>query len=609
MKTVFFSKRNIAIIVIVLVLSVLLGGWGCRAYFANHEIKNVLLISIDTCRADHLSCYGFNQKTTPNIDKIAKQGVLFENAYSPIPTTLPAHVSMFSGRVPPYHGAHKNGDALTKAPLEMLAEVYQKNGYSTAGFVSAFVLDSQFGTGRGFDHYDDNITADAGNLLVSQRRAEQTNEPLFDWLDTHSDNKFFLFLHYYDPHWEYDPPEPFKSAYADDPYAGEIAYVDHCIGQVVETLKERGVYDSTLIVITADHGEMRGDHGEDTHDYFIYQSAIKVPLIVKVPGGEKGKRIKDNVGLIDIAPTLCALTGNTLSANVDGSDISNYMLATAVSQEERPYYCESMRAIEYNCNPLLGVVSGDYKYIQTTRPELYHLADDPGETINLANDQPQRCRIMQDCIQQVIESGSVITDTPSVLDADTQSRLASLGYISVGDYELSFEFDNNKPDPKDFAIFHNYNITLGSDWQHENHVDLSLKCHYMIQMKPDFAAPYFYLGTMAFNDQRFAQVIEYFTKYMNLAPAEPMVLNRLGLSYGHLGQPDEALNYFEMAIEAFPDNMQAYYNKAKGCYLMGRMDEALSNIKKAQQLAPDNKDIQQRVLFLENEIKRSSAEN
>jgi arylsulfatase A-like enzyme len=606
-KITFFSKRNIA--AIFLALTALTGGWVYHAFFSTHEIKNVLLISIDTCRADHLSCYGFNKKTTPNIDRIAKQGVLFENAYSPIPTTLPAHVSMFSGRVPPYHGAHKNGDALTDAPLEMLAEVFERNGYSTAGFVSSFVLDSQFGAGRGFDHYDDDIQVNEGNLLVSERKGGQTNARVLDWLETNGDNSFFLFLHYYDPHYRYDPPEPFRSAYADDPYAGEIAYVDHCIGQVVETLKERGVYDSTLIVITSDHGEMRGDHGEDTHDYFIYQSAIKVPLIVKVPGGKKGKRVNDNVGLIDIAPTLCALTGHPLSTKVDGSDLSNYIFGTAASQDERPYYCESMRAIEYDCNPLFGVVSGDYKYIQTTRPELYHLADDPGETINLAAEKPQRSRIMQDQIQQAIESGAVTKNAPSELDGETRSRLASLGYISTDKYDVSFQLDENKPDPKDFAKFHNYNTTIGSDWENENAVDLRHKCNYMIQLKPDFAVPYFYLGDMAYKEREYSQTIDYFTQYIDLAPAEPMVLNRIGLSYGHLGQSDEALRYFDRAIEAFPGNMPAYYNKALRCYQMGRMDDALKNIKKAQQLAPDNKDIRQRVLFLENKMQKGSAKN
>ena len=214
------------------------------------DIRNVILISIDTCRSDYLSCYGYPQKTTPNIDQVADHGVVFENTISPVPITLPAHSTMMTGTIPPYHGVRNNIGYQLSQSNQTLAEILSTEGFRTAAIVSNFVLDSKFGMAQGFESYNDRFVNVRHALSGDERIGEETSRFALEWLNEHKSEKFFLFLHYYDPHDDYEAPEPFAAKYADNSYAGEIAYTDHCIGRVIEKIKEVGLYDSSLIVIT-----------------------------------------------------------------------------------------------------------------------------------------------------------------------------------------------------------------------------------------------------------------------------------------------------------------------------------------------------------------------
>ena len=278
------KRRKYLVLALLLVVIIAAGLWLLlRSISPGQGIRHIILISIDTCRADYLSCYGYKSKTTPNIDALAAEGVLFENAISPVPQTLPAHSSMFTGTIPPYHGVHDNEGYRLDESNVTLAEILTDAGFTTGAAISAFPLDSKFGIDQGFESYNDYFETTLEGHPLEQRRGGETTDVALDWLKKNKDKRFFFFLHYFDPHQAYDPPEPFASRFASDLYAGEIAYTDHCIGKVVDKLKELGIYDSTLIIITSDHGEMLGEHGEVTHTYFIYQSAIKVPLIFKLP--------------------------------------------------------------------------------------------------------------------------------------------------------------------------------------------------------------------------------------------------------------------------------------------------------------------------------------
>ncbi|MHC4389458.1 MAG: sulfatase, partial [Planctomycetota bacterium] len=283
--------------------------------------RRVILISIDTCRADYLSCYGFGRETTPNIDAIAKEGIVFKNAIAPIPLTLPAHCSMFTGTYPLYHGVHDNLGNILAEFNTTIAEILRTRGYSTAAIVSSFVLDKKFGTNQGFDSYNDTFVQPIGPQDSLQRRGEEASRFACSYLEQNRDDPFFLFLHYFDAHDDYIPPEPFASEYADDPYAGEIAYTDHCIAQVIDKLKSLDLYDSSLIIIVGDHGEALGDHGEAYHGYYIYQSTVRVPFIIRPPKCRKPKAVDNIVSLVDVVPTILAYLGIEVPPHVQGQDL------------------------------------------------------------------------------------------------------------------------------------------------------------------------------------------------------------------------------------------------------------------------------------------------
>ena len=321
------SKDRKWVIVCVLSAVVALAGtiliW--KVFFKSEPIRHIILISIDTCRADHLSCYGYPQKTTPNIDQFAQEGILFKNVMTPLPMTLPAHISMLTGQNPLYHNVHNNTNRLGQSNLT-LQEILQSNDFVTGAILSSFVLDSQFGLNQGFDSYNDRFEKSVHGVDGNERHGEEASRVAIKWIEENRDEKFFLFLHYYDPHHVYEPPEPFASRFHDSPYAGEIAFTDHCIGQVIQKLKELDLYDSTLIIIAGDHGEMLGEHGEVTHQYFIYQGAIRVPLILKLPEQQKAKKIKDCVGLVDIVPTICSLLDIKPQPQMQGRNLVDYFV-------------------------------------------------------------------------------------------------------------------------------------------------------------------------------------------------------------------------------------------------------------------------------------------
>jgi len=434
-----------AVIILILSVFAILAVWSYSHFAsAGAEIKHVLLISIDTCRADHLSCYGYNNRITPNIDALAKQGTRFENVISPIPLTLPAHSSMLTGLIPPGHNVHDNFNYHLDESNITLAEILKENGFNTGAIVSAFILDSQFGINQGFDTYNDKIEDAIENVSgFNERRGDEATRFAIDWLDEHKeDEKFFLFLHYYDPHTDYNPPEPFASRFILEPYAGEIAFTDHCVGQVIDKLKELGLYESTLIIVTGDHGEMLGEHEETDHAYFIYQSAIKVPLIVKSPGKPKNNTVKEVVGIIDVLPTVCGQLNIESPANIQGIDLSQCLKGGKYSTKDRHMYCESMTPTKYNGASLLGILNNRYKYIQTTRCELYNIAQDPREANNLFEKESQRARIMRDKLSVTLEESASkdFSFGKTVLDSKTRQRLESIGYVGASvDEDYSFD--------------------------------------------------------------------------------------------------------------------------------------------------------------------------
>ena len=580
------------IILLVLVLSGLRGGWFIHSSDVGAKnIRNVLLISIDTCRADHLSCYGYESQTTPNIDAVAAEGTLFENVIAPIPETLPSHSSMLTGTIPPYHGVHANiSGYLADESNITLPEILKDAGFTTGAIISAAVLNSQFGIAQGFDDYYERFENPAKGELGQQSSGSKTTAEALNWLERNKDKRFFFFLHYFDPHAPYAPPEPFASRFGADLYAGEIAYTDHCIGRVLAKLKELGLYDSTLIVITSDHGEMLGEHGESTHMYFIYQGAIRVPLIFKLPGQNKAVRIKSIAGLIDIVPSVCRLLDIKTPKNIQGVDLFARSKDNNTSGQDRYIYCQSLMPTKYKANSLLGIVNSRYKYIQTTRAELYDLVEDPLEFHNLATEQHQRARIMKDKLAQVLEQTvrKVSGGNKLKMDPEAHKQLEALGYVG-GTVREDFSFEQTKDDPKDLLEYHVVNMRSQASTTAKKYAKAQMLAEQLIQLQPNLPFGYVQLGVLALRQKDYSNAIVHFQKAIELAPDDPYSAKaylKRGLAYESTGELDWAIDDYSQAIKLNPRLVGPYNNRGIAYKRKGELDKAIGDYSQAIKLNP-----------------------
>ncbi|MBN2294560.1 MAG: tetratricopeptide repeat protein [Pirellulales bacterium] len=583
-------KRFIIPLVVVLLIIVAAGFWFFRSLQRPAiEVRGVVLISIDTCRADHLSCYGYDLQTTPNIDALASESVLFENVVSPVPLTLPAHSTMLTGTTPLFHGVHDNKGYQLGPSNVTLAEILGRNGFCTGAVISAFVLDSQFGLDQGFDSYSDSFDKTFKTAVgISERKGGEVSRHAVIWLDEHHRAPFFLFLHYYDPHANYEPPEPFASKFAASPYAGEIAYADHCIGQVIKKLKDLGVYENTLVIITADHGEMLGEHGEKTHAYFIYQGALKVPLIIKPTGRNGPKRIKELVGLTDIFPTVCGFLGMDPPAQMQGRDLSASLLGNELPPGDAKLYCESFLPTKYNACSLLGVVTDRWKYIQTTRPELYDLIEDPDESTNVVGKYPQEAQGLNAVLQDFLkEQGSHGTaETGLELDAEARRRLESLGYIGGGtsikpDNTNDFGFDPNKDDPKDVIAFHNMDVAMNMWLNLKDFEKADKLCKKILSERPNHPNLDAALGEIAIAKNDMSGAILHLRKAIELGCEKSKVHSQLGYALVKEGKIDEAIKHCEIALQLGSEEAITHQSLGVAFYRQGKYQDAVKHFKQA----------------------------
>ncbi|HEY6324329.1 MAG TPA: sulfatase-like hydrolase/transferase [Thermoanaerobaculia bacterium] len=349
---------------------------------------NLLLVTLDTVRSDHLGCYGDAAAETPHLDALARQGVRFAHASSPVPLTLPSHTTILTGLLPPHHGTRNNGTAPLAAGIPTLATVLAGAGYRTAAFVAAFVLDHRFGLNRGFAVYDDEIErpADVSWMLEAQRPGDQVVDRALGWLAAADARPFFLWVHLYDAHAPYNPPSPYRERHPGRPYDGAIAFDDAQVGRLLAALASRGLDDRTVVAIAADHGESLGEHGELTHGLLLYEPVLSVPLLLRAPG-LAARRVDTPVSLVDLAPSLAGLLRQPLPAPpggaLDGRDLSAALLA---GREPAPseLYAETRYPEVFGWSPLFALRRRELKYIAAPRPELYDLHSDPHETRNLA---------------------------------------------------------------------------------------------------------------------------------------------------------------------------------------------------------------------------------
>jgi len=399
---------------------------------------NVLLITIDTLRADKLGCYGSQKVKTPHIDRLAKSGVLFTRVFAHNPLTLPSHANIMTGMVPLYHGVHDNENFILRDQFLTLAEYLKSLGYATGAVVGAYPLDSRFGIAQGFDFYEDNVAPKgAPKNSVGERDAEAVAAIAKNWLGWQKSN-WFLWIHVYDPHYPYEPPEPFLTQYPDKPYNGEVAYVDSVLGGFFKFLEENGHLERTLIVLTSDHGESLGDHGEKTHGMLVYNSTLWVPLILSMPG-LKPARIDQPGAHVDIFPTVCDLLNLDKPAGLQG--ISLAPAIRGKKNQERLIYFESLEPYyNFGWAPLRGFISGKQKFFDSPIPELYDLEVDFAEAVNLAENDPLSPFRSQ--LNKLIKTLShpEAEGAEKKSDQETREMLRSLGYVGRSGFEKKEKF-------------------------------------------------------------------------------------------------------------------------------------------------------------------------
>jgi arylsulfatase A-like enzyme/Tfp pilus assembly protein PilF len=411
---------------------------------------NVLLVTFDTTRADHLGCYGNTRIRTPTLDRLAADGARFTRALSAAPITLPAHSTIMTGRYPIAHGVRDNGVFVLADEQLTLAEILRTHGYATAAAVGAFPVTARFGIAQGFDVFDDHLAPlfedYLGNravpkqrLFFDERQAAQVNDAILPWLEEHAGRPFFAWVHYFDPHQPFEPPPPFDQLYADDPYDGEIAYADASLDALLARLEHLGVMDRTLVIMTADHGEGLSEHNEMTHATLAYNSTLHVPLIIRAPvegGGPRGTVVDERVGTVDIVPTILDLLGIDPPAGLQGRSL--VPLWKGVRKDGTPprvVYAENLSPrVTHGWGELRVLVDGGFKYIHGPRPELYDLDADPGELHDLIAERPDDARRLRAALERFLETHATAgASAIEEIDDTTRRRLEALGYLHGSD--------------------------------------------------------------------------------------------------------------------------------------------------------------------------------
>jgi len=551
---------------------------------------NVVLITLDTLRTDRLSCYGSTTVDSPNIDSLAAEGVRFSNAASTVPFTLPAHSSIMTGLYPPGHGVRENVGYVLDERVPTLAELLGKGGWATGGFVSAFVLDHRWGIGRGFDRYFDDFDLkemETPNIGSVQRDGAETVAEAVAWLDGRpADRPFFLWLHLYDSHEPYTPAEPFKSRYPGQPYDAEVAYTDSLVGRFRGALDERGLLDDSLIIVTSDHGEGLGDHGETVHGFFLYDTTIHVALIVRPPAGDGAGRVVDRpVSHVDLLPTILDLVGLPAPEIVHGRSLVPLIAGRDVSWD-RPVYSESLYPLlHYGWAPLRAIRTDRFKLIDVPRPELYDLARDPAEERNLDGEEPNRAAELTAALgnlRRSISSGGPSGGTGPEMDERTLAQLQALGYMAGrGGVSIENEDVQGRADPKDRLQLHQMIMAAQSLMRHDDDAAARRLLEQVLAEDEAILDAHQMLGQIAATDNRPEEAILHFQRALEINPEHERSLFGLAAAYADLGRYDDALVGFQRLLELKGSDARTSLAMADIYVDLERLDDAAAVLEEA----------------------------
>ena len=564
------------------------------------EGLNLLVITLDTTRADRTGPYGYQGVETPALDRLAREGVLFEHTMTVAPLTLPAHCSIFTGSFPPEHGVRDNGGFVLSPKQTTLATMLKKQGFHTGAVVSAYVVDSQWGLNQGFDTYVDEFELpETGGFSPGevQRPGNEVVDLALPWLEKVKGDRFFAWLHFYDPHAPYEPPEPFNTRYAEHPYLGEIAFMDSQIARVVEFLERNGLLEKTVIAVIGDHGESLNQHGEGTHGFFVYESTTRVPFIIRAPFERlRGRRVSDPVRVVDLMPTVLDLLGVAPARPISGVSLAPLMTGTR-STMDLEGYAEALYPLHhFGWSDTRAWRAGRYKAIDAPRPELYDLEKDPHESSNLyaerrtvADGMIARLRAQE---KEMVGVDADSKPAPEV-DTETRARLAALGYVG------SFVATTSGPkteraDPKDKIDLFNMMVDAREVRHDEKNSDAAIEkaiglYKQVLAVDPNVIDAWFTLGNLYARLRRYPDAIGFFKKSLELKPDYDLPVVNMANAYRQMGDDDAALAGFEHYLKTNPKNAHVRYQMGEIFLAKGDHGKAAENFTAAVENNPQRR--------------------
>jgi choline-sulfatase len=595
---------------------------------AKPQPPNVILITLDTIRADRMGFLGSQRGLTPHLDALARQSVVFTHAYSQVPLTTASHATILTGTYPQFHQVNDFGVPLA-ADLPYAPYIFRGNGYHTGAFVGSLVLDPEArsapGFERGFDTYDAGFhrrRMGEDRYQAIERRGGEVVGHALAWLTAHQKGPFFIWVHLYDAHDPYDPPEPYKSRYTAAPYDGEVAYVDAAVGKLLSWLRLRGLYDGAMIAVMADHGEALGEHGEITHGIFLYDETIHVPLLFKMPQERSAAtRVDNRAELVDVLPTMLQAAGIAVPKEVQGESLLSMLKAT--TSRDRPAYAESDYPHRtFGWSSLRSLRTGKYLFIEAPRKELYDQTADPKAEHNLSAASVAVTNTLASQVDAFRQKTSTAKEAPKVsTDPGLQERLNALGYVATDSSSSSMPgIKETGADPKDkvevvnllhraemakedmrfkealplleqvIALEPNLPITylqlgtaLSSLKNYEKAVPILRKA---VEMRPDLTVPRYQLGSALFETDDFVGAAAEFETAVARSPNWPEAHLSLATAYARADRLKDAIPEYEKVIELRPNHYSAHLLLGRAQALSGNPAAALPNLVKAAELQP-----------------------
>ncbi len=558
---------------------------------------NLLLVTLDTTRADHVSCYGYPYATTPHLDRIAGDGIRFQNCTTPSAYTLPSHSSIMTGTYPTFHGVRTNGDRALASAHVTLAERLAEQGYRTGAFIGAFVLDGRWGLNQGFDHYDDQFELEKYrqiDLAGVQRPGNEVVDAALGWLDQGPESPFFAWVHLYDPHAPYEPPEPYRSRFNGGLaglYDGEIAFTDAQIGRLLAWLEENGLTGETILAVVGDHGEALGSHGELGHGYFVYDYAVQVPLLLRTPLVEfRGLEIARQVTTIDLYPTLLEMLGLELPPGIQGRSLVPLVEGSAPAESSYAYSESMVPYLQYGWSPIFSVRTERFKYIDAPRPELYDLVADPRERENLAQQRAEVAGELRRVLERIVAetSAGAPEPEPANVDQETLDQLAALGYLggAAAAPRTTALADPALADPKDKLEIYGKVALAGDLMNREDYEEALPHLEAVLELEPDIPQAKILVATCYVKTGRPEEARRRLEEVLEADPQSVQAMISLANILSREGKEQEVIAIAERALAVDERNTQAYL--LIGRVYMERNDhrQALPHLRKAVEIQP-----------------------